>query len=305
MGKPIKHYIDIPAFQTKFADSFTVGDVIQITEKVDRSNASITYNPETDSLDCYSRKHPLTPEMTLDGFYEYVQRLDKTPFQKYVGYRIFGEWLPNKHKIKYDNKFYKELYCFDVYDEVNERWMPQEFAIKMANDCGLPYVPILYTGPFISWEHVRGFMEGVSALGADVKEGVVVKNQDNLNNPNSRRPFVVKLVNTAYQESMKHTPKEPLNEEELAKRQAILDTVNSIVTENRVEKCLYKLIHEDQLIPEDWDSSHMGTIAKNLPRVVYNDCLKEEKEIVLSVDNFGKYCQSATMVIVRGFLQNQ
>lgn len=305
MGKNIKHYIDIQAFQTKFADGFFPDDIVQITEKIDRSNASITYNPETDSLDCFSRKNPLTPTMTLDGFYEYVQRLDKEPFKQYNGYRIFGEWLPNKHKIAYDTKYYKQIYCFDVYDEVNECWMPQDFAMKMASDCGLPYVPVLYTGPFMGWEHVASFMSGPSALGAEVKEGVVVKNQTKLNNPNNRLPFVVKLVNVAYQETMKHKPKAPLSEEELAQRQFVIDTVKSVVTENRVEKCLYKLIHEDQLIPEDWDSSHMALIAKNLPRAVYNDCVKEAEDVVKSVDNFGKTCSSVVMEYVREFLRNQ
>ena len=48
---PHKKYIDIQAFQTKFADAFEVGDIIQITEKCDGSNCSIQYNPETNELE--------------------------------------------------------------------------------------------------------------------------------------------------------------------------------------------------------------------------------------------------------------
>lgn len=301
----IKHksYIDIKAFQTKYAEAFEVGDDIQITEKVDGSNSFITYEAETDSLVCGSRKHILSPNMTLDGFYNYVKKLNKELFEKYKGYAIYGEWNLN-HLIKYPKEKVKEFWAFDVYDINNEKWMPQDFSQKMAMDCGLNYVPIFYRGPFISWEHIKDFI-GKSGMGAERGEGIVIKNQSNLNNPNSRKPFVVKLVCSEYKERMNKPPKEPLSEEELAKKEYELNLVKTIVTYPRVEKNLYKIITEDELIPRDWDSSHMGIIAKVLPRKVYEDCLKEEDDIVKEVENFGKLCNKITMSIVKELLEKQ
>ena len=298
-----KKYIDIQAFQTKYAEAFNVGDDIQITEKVDGSNAFITYDKELDSLICGSRKNLLNPSLTLDNFYEFVKKLDKEPFKKYEGYYIYGEWNL-KHLIKYPVEKIKDFWAFDVYDINNEKWMPQDFSQKMAEDCGLKYVPIFYRGPFISWEHIQTFI-GRSDMGAEQGEGIVIKNQSNLNNPSSRKPFVVKLVCSQYKERMNKPPKEPLSPDELAKREYEYKLAESIITPARVEKNLYKLITEDNLIPRDWDSSHMGIIAKNLPRVIYHDCEKEANDIVDEIPNFGKICNQITMKIVRELLDKQ
>ena len=44
---------------------------------------------------------------------------------------------------------------------------------------------------------------------------------------------------------------------------------------------------------------YKGTIAKHLPRAVYNDCVKEEPETVAQIENFGKICGSLTMKLAR------
>lgn len=298
-----KKYIDIQAFQTKYADAFHIGDDIQITEKVDGSNAFIAYDKETDSLICGSRKHILNENMTLDNFFEFVKRLNKELFKRYEGYYIYGEWNL-KHLIKYPEDKIKDFWVFDVYDINNAKWMPQDFSQQMAKDCGLKYVPIFYRGPFISWDHVQSFI-GRSDMGATQGEGIVIKNQSNLNNPSSREPFTVKLVCAQYKERMNKPPKEPLSADELAKREYNINLAKTVVTEARVEKLLYKMITEDGLIPRDWDSNHMSIIARNLPSAVYHDCVKEANDVVEQVDNFGKICGKITMDIVRDLLTKQ
>ena len=49
----------------------------------------------------------------------------------------------------------------------------------------------------------------------------------------------------------------------------------------------------------------MRAIAKELPRRVYNDCVKEANDIVIQVPNFGKLCASTTMKHVRELLAKQ
>ena len=46
-----------------------------------------------------------------------------------------------------------------------------------------------------------------------------------------------------------------------------------------------------------------GTIAKNLPRAIYNDCVKEEPETVAQIENFGKICGSLSMKLARGLIK--
>lgn len=297
-----KKYIDIKAFQTKFADWFEVGDDIQISEKVDGANFSLEYNPQTDSLDCFSRKQPLSPTMTLNGAYEYVQKLNKEPFKKYVGYRLFGEWLI-KNKITYPQDVMRKMYCFDVWDTKNECWMPQEFSIKMAKDVGLPYVPVFYEDKFISWEHISSFV-GKSNLGVEEGEGICVINKTRLKNHtySDRFPFITKLVTANFKERMNKAPKEPIDPDELARREYMRDLTATVVTNPRIDKTLFKMIVEDQLIPEDWSAEDMPVIARNLPSLVYKDCVKEANDVVVQVDGFGKICSSLVMNRVKELL---
>jgi hypothetical protein len=61
------------------AKGFEAGDHIQITEKVDGSNASI--QKIDGKVIAFSRKQQLDEFNTLDGFYDYVQTLDPNDFE--------------------------------------------------------------------------------------------------------------------------------------------------------------------------------------------------------------------------------
>lgn len=297
-----KSFIDIKAFQIKFSDCFEAGDIISIQEKLDGSNSSIQYDPETDSLMCFSRKMILNPMNTLNGFYEYVQKLDKTIFKKYPNFRLFGEWSL-KHLIRYEESQIKKFHCFDIYDTENKQWQSRDVVKNICAEANIQMIPELYYGEFISWEHVQSFI-GKTVFGLSTGEGIVLKNQTKLNNPNEKKPFVVKLVATEYLETAQRKIREPINPDELAKREYLYELASTIVTENRVEKSIYKMIMNDEL-PSDWDETHMGFIAKELPRIIYNDCIKEENETVEKIEGFGKLCASIVMQIVRKLLASK
>ena len=76
----------------------------------------------------------------------------------------------------------------------------------------------------------------------------------------------------------------------------------TIITERRVVKAIEKMV-EDDIIPVDWDEHNLGIIAKNLPRAIYNDCIKEEPEIVAQIEGFGKICAGISMEIARGLIK--
>lgn len=292
-----KKFIDIEQFKTKYSDCFKVGDIIQISEKVDGSNASMQYDKNENIVQSFSRNMVLTPENSLNGFYGYAQKM--ICFEKYSDYRFFGEWNLN-HLVKYPQEEIKKFHCFDIYDTVNEKWMPQDFVVSVCKELNVEMVPIFYYGEFISWEHIAGFV-GKTKIGLKNGEGCVIKNMTTLNNPNTRIPFVVKMVAPEYLETAQRKVKEPISQEELEICRYNNELTDTIVTENRVEKCLYKLIMEN-LIPEDWDEKSMGLIAKQVPTAVYRDCVKEENEVVEKVENFGRLCSSHTMQIIRKML---
>lgn len=301
-----KKYIDIQAFQMKFADGFSKDDIISITEKIDGSNASYEYNQISGEIDCFSRKNPLTPEMTLMGFYEYCHRLPQETIdflKNNPTLRVFGEWNL-KHIVKYLPEQVKTFHCFDIYDTENQLWLPWTEVKNMCKEAGIETVPEFYYGNFVSWEHVLSFV-GKTEFGLTTGEGVVVKNQTRLNDPNNRLPFVTKLVAADFKERMDRPAKEPISPEELEKRNKNRSLAETIVTYPRVEKNLYKLITEDNLVPEDWEATDMPVIARNLPSAVYRDCVKEANDVVVQVGDFGKICNQIVMGYVKEMLKKK
>lgn len=298
----MKKYVDIERLKDKFAEAFKVGEHITITEKIDGANASIAVG-EDGKLIAFSRRNELTPESNLQGFYEYVQSLDPTMISCVLGtrYIFFGEWLV-KHTIKYPQEKMKQFYVFDVWDTEIEQYIPWEQTKQMAEFCGLKMVPVFYDGPFISWEHVYSFVGKTEMGGEPTGEGVVIKSQDRLDNKFSGTPAYVKIVAKEFSEVHQSKPQKDIDPAKIAARQAAEALAETIVTPRRVEKAIQKFV-EDGIVPENWDEKDLGTIAKNLPRAIYNDCVKEEPETVAQIENFGKICGSLSMKLARGLIK--
>lgn len=269
-------------------EGFHAGDHIIIQEKVDGSNAAIAYDKETNKLVAFSRKQTLDWNNTLNGFWNWVQTLAVEPFAKYPNYVFFGEWLTS-HTIKYIQDAYKKFYFYDVYDKENKCYLPQSDVKSLADELNLRYVQTFYDGEFISWEHCMSFMYK-SDIAVDVPEGIVVKNQTELNNPNSRTPFVLKIVNSQFSEIKKDN-----HRQKVAAKAKASDIVEQIVTKNRVQKELHKMIDEG-ILSEKIEPQDMKIVAQNLPKRIFDDCVKEENELVVEAGEFfGKMCGSATM----------
>lgn len=297
-----KHFLDIENLRENDTElrrgngyGFEKGDIVSITEKIDGSNSSIRYDSETNSLIAFSRKQELSFNNTLQGFWNYVQILDIKPFKDHPSWFVFGE-QNGTNKIKYRPEYVKKWILYDIYDSDTEQWQSQNVVKKFCEDYGFPYIHELYFGPFISWDHVRSFLHSPGY--GDRQEGVVIKNQTKLNDPDSRLPFYLKIVNEDFKESMKTKEKviDPEKEEAKAEAQKIIE---SIVTKNRIEKELFKM-RDEGIIPEKLQPSDMELVAQNLPKRIFDDCMKEEKELVLAAgEYFGKMCGAYTMKLAR------
>lgn len=297
-----KHFMDIERFKEKFKDGFRVGDHIVIQEKVDGANFSIRYDEETDSVAAFSRKNLLNFKNNLRGAYEWSQKLNKDLVKEVLGNNkvLFGEWLV-PHTIVYPKERYHNAYFYDVYDLETECYLPQNEVKDIVNRLNLIYVPVFYDGEFTSWEDVREFV-GKTELGGELGEGIVVKNQTRLNDPNTKLPFYTKIVTEKFSEHMNQRVVDP---EKLAEKERVNAIAETIVTRARVEKILNKLVDEG-IIPEDWDEHDMSTIAKNLSKRVYEDCVKEESETAEQVgESFGKIASSISMKIAREMLSER
>ena len=78
--------------------------------------------------------------------------------------------------------------------------------------------------------------------------------------------------------------------------------MESICTLNRVEKELYK-IRDEGILPEKIEPTDFRTVAMNLPKRIYADLIKEEKELVEACGEFsGKMCQQVSMSIAKDLI---
>jgi hypothetical protein len=302
-------YTDIERLKPKYTDMFTPGDRIVVSEKVDGSNSSFSYDPDKGVVVACSRRQILDFNKTLNGFWNWVQNFDSDFIKNITDngrYTIYGEWLV-KNKIHYPDDAYHKFYMFDVYDAETGCYLPYEemcgFYARLKLPSNTPPIflaPVLYVGPFISWEHLYSFV-GKSELGAEVGEGCVIHSQTHLDK-HGKYLTHVKLVSEKFAEIQK--TKKPIDPEIMKAKEAERELALTIVTKRRVEKSIQRLV-EDGLIPTDWDETNMKTISQNLPRAVYNDCVKEESETVAALPNFGKICGSETMRWVREILNER
>lgn len=302
-----KHFMDIE--RIKFEDELTrdntkgfeVGDIIQITEKIDGANASIRYDETTGKLVAFSRKKVLDPSNTLEGFYNYVQILDADSFKLTPNYVIFGEWLV-PHTVKYNAEAYKKWYVYDIYDVDKEAWAPQYVVKQFALDHNLIYVHELYSGEFISWNHVKSFCN--SPYYGSSQEGVVVKNQTKLN-LKSKYNFVLKLVNDSFLETKRDRKPKEIDPQKLVDKENVQKIVEQVVTEARVRKELFKM-RDEGILPNTLTPQDMSLVAKTLPHRIYEDCIKEEKELVESAGSlFGRLANAETMKIAKRIILNE
>lgn len=308
----MKKYLDIERCKQKYAETFNVGENIVIQEKIDGSNASIRYDEESGTLKAFSRRLELNSENTLNGFWDYVQSLNTIAFKEVLGsrYIVFGEWMGAKHAIKYPEDVYGKFWMFDVWDTQTEQYLPYEETRAFYGRliaCGnkgkkFNFVPVFYIGKFESWEKAMELV-GKTEVGAEPSgEGIVIKRQDYLDSKSSRLPFYVKIVSEQFSEVHKSKKQKAIDPAAIAKKEANVALAATIVTQQRVQKMLYKFI-EDGLLPQDWDEHNLKDISKILPNAIYRDCVKEESETVQQIEDFGKVAAKLSMSIVRDLIK--
>lgn len=302
----MKHFVDIERvrevdeeLKANNCQRFTVGDHIVIQTKIDGANSSATW--EDGEVKCFSRKNELNPTNTLRGFWNYIQELNKAMFEANPNYIVFGEWLV-KHTIIYNSDMYNQWYVYDIYDKVLQSYLPQTIVEEFCSMWNLNYIETLYNGEFKSWEHAREFLNASKIYG-DKQEGIVIKNQEHLFGyevEDGRQPSYIKIVNSDFSETKQKNHEQKVQDPQKLKEKARAEEIMStIITEARVRKEINKMIDEG-ILPEKILSKDMGIIAKNLPKRIMEDCLKEEKETVYSAGEYcGKVGNAITMNIAK------
>ena len=283
------------AIRPKNTGAFEVGDAISITTKIDGANASIAWDETSGKLEIFRHTNLLNAPGSLRGFYDYIKTNvePKVDWKLFPSLVIFGEWCVG-HSIKsYNKDWFNKWRVYDIWDWKSNTYWGQDAVKSFCKKFGLEYVEELYDGPFISWEHCRSFLNKSIAYGPE-QEGIVIKNQTKLGLDTNRQPIYIKIVNDKFKEHMAnkgHKQKE-IDPEKEAEKQKVAELASSIVTEARVRKLILKLIDEGKL-PEMLTPKDMGNVMKQLPRLVFDDCLKEENETVKLLGEYAGKCIAA------------
>ena len=242
----------------------------------------------------------LTSPGSLRGFYDYIKtevepkflrHLDDDEITNLKNYVIFGEWCVS-HTVQYNKDWYNKWRVYNIWDKTLGRYLCQLGIQNICRKLGLEYIEELYYGPFISWDHCRSFMGKSTAYGP-AQEGIVIKNQSKLYGVKTDGPVYIKIVDEKFKESM-HSAKEkkPLDPAVEAAKAEASKLASTIVTEARVRKLILKMVDEGKL-PAELKPKDMGTVMKLLPKMCFDDCLKEEPETVKQLGEYAGKCIAA------------
>lgn len=268
--------------------AFEPGDIIQISEKIDGANASISYNEDEHKLEVFSRTNLLNGSDGLRGFKAYIElKFKADEFAKFPHLVIFGEWCV-AHKVQYSKDWYNTWKVYDIWDKNKKNYLHQSEVKQFCAEHGIEYIHSLYDGPFVSWDHCRSFMHANSY--GDRQEGIVIKNQSKLDRNDIRFPKYLKIVNDDFKESMAKKEKKPIDPALLKEEQDAYATMATVVTEARVHKLILKLVDAGKL-QKDLQPKDMAIVCKELPKMTWDDLMKEESEVLQSVGALaGKAC---------------
>ncbi|KAJ3034405.1 hypothetical protein HDV00_005061 [Rhizophlyctis rosea] len=127
-----------------------VGAEVVITEKMDGGNCCL-HNGEV-----YARTHAHPASHPTFGPVKalYSSIRDQIPDHLY----LFGENMTGIHSIEY-NRLTSHFYLFAVYDPtLPVPWPSWNDVVRLAEQLGLPTVPVLFKGTFQSMENIRKWM---------------------------------------------------------------------------------------------------------------------------------------------------
>lgn len=96
-----------------------------------------------------------------------------------------------------------DLRLFDLWDLTANRWLSWAETTERIARYALPWVPVIYDGPFVDAAHACGLAEGQSTLAGHVREGAVVRlavERTDPSIPSQGNRVILKAVGNGYLE---------------------------------------------------------------------------------------------------------
>lgn len=256
---------------------------IEVTEKLDGSNASFTYDADAKKVRVFSRNQELTENNNLNGFYQYVQEFVKDFNDLQIAtlsdFTIFGEWL-TKHTVTYKDEAYNKFYAFDVFNKKSGYYVSRRLRLEVFSTLQLKTPEEFMTFEpaellMLNKEDVLNAIkdsvgESSLTLTPDTGEGVVIKSlgvRDPDNDPS------YKLVTDRFRETKGLKQQKPTGLQ--------VHLVDYAITEARMKKIIFKKLDEQVLTEEDLTLQNFGKVMGSVAKEFQDDIIEEEMDEII------------------------
>jgi hypothetical protein len=183
----IPRYCHIERLGSDRCEGILNGSVI-VQEKIDGACATVAMRPES-GIVIASRKEVVSvggiPDHGFRGLIEYVLNHDgiNDLLKCHPNWILRGEWLV-RHTVRYSKESYGKLYIFDVEETVNVegkshiRFLHVDQYKDALAERNILMVPEIARLESPTAEELRDIAVGLSALGDNGREGIVIKRYD-------------------------------------------------------------------------------------------------------------------------------
>lgn len=175
-----------------------IGETLVFTEKLDGSNVCLT------SDNVFSRSHSGPPTHKSFDPLKAIHANVKHSIPS--GLSVFGEWCYAVHSIKY-TMLQHHLNIFGIRDDSYGEWWDWDDVELMADELGVPTVPVLLVGAIDNKEKLKFIIESFSKLSSvygPEREGFVVRKFCNVRAENGKLKGLAKWVRENHVQTDEH-----------------------------------------------------------------------------------------------------
>jgi hypothetical protein len=261
-------YMSLKRFGTQETQGIEKG-TCYIFPKLDGTNSSVWYNPET-GVEAGSRNRHLDETSKGDnaGFCKWAKAQEniKEFLKQHSHLRLFGEWLV-PHSLKtYQEDAWKRFYIFDVYDHNENRFLTYEEYLPLIKEFNFDYIPLLYkTENPTEEELIEISKENTFLVTEGIGEGIVIKRYDFINKYG--RTIFSKIVTDEFLGRKKDRSKTEVKQQKVVEE----EIVNEYCTEAFIKKEYNKMLLELENEGKQWSNKYIGKLLHQIHFELINE----------------------------------
>lgn len=262
---PFKKYMHIEKYGNDEVQGIELGQCF-IFPKIDGTNGSVWV--KDGELQAGSRSRQLSVDNDNAGFCDWVENGGhklKEFFEENPNLRLFGEWLVPHSLCTYRKDAWNRFYVFDVYDDVNEYYLPYNSYQPILEKYKLDYIPPICVAENVAYDNLLHELKNNVFLieeGKGYGEGIVVKNY-NFKNRFGRTVWAKVVANEFKEQQAKAQPTNKKFKDYIEQK-----IVDDYVTDHLVNKTYAKIVNEC----EGWNSKYIPRLLST----VFYDLVNEE-----------------------------